>query len=89
MCGAACLRRRCEAAFRLGQQGSKRIRLCRVCVVPALYMPCVSHCVFPTSLPAASLSEGEKRYSRFESGNRYGDTPFANKSSKVSAFAGL
>lgn len=33
--------------------------------------------------PAATLSEGEKRYSRFESGNRYGDTPFANRSSKV------
>ncbi|KAI7838643.1 hypothetical protein COHA_007570 [Chlorella ohadii] len=30
----------------------------------------------------ATLSEGEKRYSRFDSGNRYGDTPFANRSSK-------
>jgi hypothetical protein len=31
---------------------------------------------------SATLSEGEKRYSRFDSGNRYGDTPFTNRSSK-------
>ena len=89
MCGAACLRRCCEAACWLGRQGSRRIHLCHVCAVPAFCMPCMSPCALPTLLSAASLSEGEKRYSRFESGNRYGDTPFANRSSKVCAFAGL